>query len=129
MQTITQTAPIPDAELIALCAAFTAAASEFNAAYDQAPAGEDEALTEAKAEPASQRVASLAARLETVHAATPAGVCARAKALALYAGHGAYDLTPNGTYPAAALMRALFRDALAVSGAPVLANLAAGDAA
>ncbi len=103
----------PDAELIGLCAAFDAHEMAQQAIYEGPAKIDDDDEADAAAFPHRERMGELADELEPLHAVTPAGIAARARTLALHAGHGHYSFDFNDGM-AGRLLRQLLRDAAAL---------------
>jgi hypothetical protein len=108
-----------DAELIALCDEW----SELECRISALGTGLDAHATDAEVRAATAPLEALQSlvwpRITKLRATTPAGIMARAKALAIHAGHGDFDMEPNWTTCAGTLFAVLTRDVLTMHGLPL----------
>ncbi len=104
-----------DAELIAVCLALEANERAHVTLY-KTITDDDEA--DLAADPLLKQEAALIDRLDGLRAVTPEGILARARTLAVMAGHGGYCMD-IGCGHSGRMVAAFLRDALAMSGLPV----------
>ncbi len=114
----------PDQELIATCAAFSAADREYQAIYEAVE--DDEAACVAATAVSDAQLTPLINRMLVLRAKTPEGIAARAKTLGLYNGHGEFSLDIDHSTCAGRQIIGLLRDVLEMNGLPVPAALVGG---
>lgn len=113
-----------DAELIGLCADLDDCERQYHAVYDNASYDESDDDLEAAAAAMLEPACALAERIRTSRVHSADGILAIARSVAVWNGDDASEFSPSEGGIVGALMTALMRESLLLSGLPVPANLA-----
>jgi hypothetical protein len=105
----------PDAELIRLCGRYEALERDIAALYE--PEDTDDDATDEALGVIMKMMVRLVDQMEDIHAQTPAGIHARARAAAVCNPEGGFSWDSDGSVPAR-ILAVLLRDAMALEVAP-----------